>query len=98
MTFQEETTHDKLDEVLELVRENNRILRKMHRSLFWSQIFTYVYWLIILGVAGWSYYYFQPYMTKYISTYQSSMEKMSSLDQQTKDFPSDIQGILDKVN
>ena len=97
MTFQEETTHDKLDEVLELVRENNRILRKMHRSMMWSQIFTYIYWLIILGVAGWSYYHFQPYITKYVSTYQSIMEKISSLDQQTKAFPSDIQGILDKV-
>jgi cation transport ATPase len=97
MSFQEETTHDKLDEVLELVRENNRILRKMHRSMVWSQIFTYVYWMIILGVAGWSYYHFQPYVVKYISTYQSIMESLNSLDAQTRAFPSDIRGILDKV-
>ena len=97
MSLPEETTHDKLDEVLDLVKENNRILRKMHRSMMWSQIFTFIYWAIILGVAGWSYYYFQPYLQKYVSAYQSIIQNIGSLDNQSKAFPGNISNILDKV-
>lgn len=88
---------DKLDEMLELTRENNRILRSMHRRMLWSQIFTFFYWLIILGVAGWSFYFLQPYMTKYINTYQTIMKQIDSLDKQTKALPGNIQSVLDKV-
>ena len=88
---------DKMDELLDLTRENNRILRGMHRRMFWSHIFTYVYWLIILGVAGSTYYFFQPYVQKYISTYQTIMHTLDRLDTESKSLPSNLQGILDKV-
>ncbi len=88
---------DKIDELLELTRENNRILRSMHRRMIWSQIFTFVYWLIILGVAGASFYFFQPYINKYMNTYQTIMHSIDQLDKQSKSLPSNIQGVLDKV-
>lgn len=93
----EELTHDKLDQVLELTKENNRILRSMHRRMIWSQIFSYVYWLIILGSIGWSYYYLQPYISKYMDTYQTIMGSLNTMEEQSKSFPTDLQGILEKV-
>jgi hypothetical protein len=97
MTPAQESEQSKLDEVLELTRENNRILRKMNRQMFWSQVLTYVYWFIILGLAGWSYYYFQPYVKRYVGTYQTIVENLEMIDRQSKDLPGDIQSILEKV-
>ncbi len=97
MAISEESAHDKLDEVLELVRENNQILRTMHRRMLWSQIFTFVYWVIILGIAGWAYYYFQPYVERYIHTYQAIVGNLEALDSQGTDFPSELKSLLDKV-
>ena len=88
---------DKIDELLDLTRENNRILRSMHRRMLWSQIFTFIYWLVILGVAGWSFYYLQPYMTKYMNTYQTIMKQIDNLDKESKALPGNIQSVLDKV-
>ncbi len=89
--------HDKLDEVLTLTRENNRILRSMHRRMVWSQVLTFFYWLVILGVAGWSFYQLQPYIMKYMNAYQTIMKSIDNLDQQSKSLPNNLQGILDKV-
>ena len=92
-----ESEHDKLNTLLELTKENNRILRSMHRRMFWSQIFTIIYWLIILGVMGWSYYYLQPYFEKYLSTYQSIMKTLDNVQSQGSTLPTDFKGILEKV-
>jgi hypothetical protein len=93
----EELGHDKLDQLLELTKENNRILRSMHRRMIWSQVFSYIYWLIILGSIGWSYYYLQPYISKYMDTYQTIMSSLNTMETQSKSFPSDLQGLLEKV-
>ncbi len=89
--------HDKVDEILQLTRENNRMLRSMHRRMVWSQIFTFFYWLVILGVAGWSYYYFQPYLEKYLTTYQNVMKRFNDMETDSKALPTNFQGILDKM-
>ncbi len=93
----EQFDYDKIDEILDLTKENNRILRTMHRRMLWSQIFTFLYWLIILGVAGWSYYFFQPYLTKYMRSYETIMKSLDAIDQSGKSIPSNLQGLLDKV-
>ena len=93
----EEFSNDKIDEILNLTTENNRILRSMHRRMLWSQIFSYLYWLIILGVAGSAYYFLQPYMAKYLHTYESAVKMIDTLNEQSKSLPSNIGGLLDKV-
>ena len=90
-------SNDKIDQILELTKENNRILRTMHRRMLWSQIFTFLYWLVILGVAGWSYYLLQPYLTKYLHSYEAIMKAVDNMDQGGKLLPSNLQGLLDKV-
>lgn len=93
----EQFDYDKIDEILDLTRENNRILRTMHRRMLWSQIFTFIYWLVILGIAGWSYYFLQPYLTKYLNSYETIMNALDTMDQGGKALPSNLQGLLDKV-
>ncbi len=88
---------DKIDEILDLTRENNRILRSMHRRMLWSQVFTFLYWLVILGIAGWSYYFFQPYVVKYLHSYEVIMKSLDAVDQGGKSLPANIQELLDKV-
>lgn len=97
MLVTENPNHDKLEELLDLTRENNRILRSMHRRMIWSQVLSMIYWLIIVGAVGWSYYYFQPYFEKYLSTYQSIMKTLDSVQAQGAALPSDFKGILEKV-
>jgi uncharacterized membrane protein SpoIIM required for sporulation len=88
---------EKIDELLDLTRENNRILRTMHRRMLWSQIFSFIYWIIILGIAGWSYYLLQPYLTKYLHSYEVIMQSLDAMDSGGKSLPANLQGLLDKV-
>jgi hypothetical protein len=87
---------DKLDELLELSRENNKILRAMKRRAVWNQVMTIIYWLIILGVAGWSYYIIQPYLVKYLTAYESIMGSMNSLNDKTQNLP-DMNKLLQAI-
>ena len=86
--------YKKLDELLSLTRENNRILRKMHRGMIWGQVVTFIYWLIVLGVMGWSYYYFQPYFAKYISSYQKAVKTLDSIQKESSGVSGNIQMMI----
>lgn len=91
------TEHDKMDELLKLERDNNHILHKMRRGMIWSQIFTFFYWMVILGSIGWSYYYLQPYITKYWNTYQSMMKTLDSVEKTGQSFSNNLNGLLEKA-
>ncbi len=78
---------DKLDELLDLTRENNKILRSMHRRFVWGQVFTVLYWLVILGVAGWAYVYFQPYVAQYLDIYKTVMTTLEGIQEKSQSIP-----------
>ncbi len=73
----------KMDELLRLEQDNNHILHKMRRSMIWSHVFTFFYWLAILGVLGWSYYFVQPYVLKYWNVYQSAVKTLDGFQNAT---------------
>lgn len=79
---------DKLDELLDLTRENNKILRSMYRRQVWGQVMTVLYWLVILGVAGYAYIYFQPYVAKYMSAYKTIMGAIEGIGEKSRSLPS----------
>jgi hypothetical protein len=54
------TNQDKLDEMYHLVLENNEMLRGLQRRDRISKIFTFLYWVVILGALGGVYYYISP--------------------------------------
>lgn len=74
---------EKIDEVLNLTRENNKILRGMRRSQRLSSLFQMVYWLIILGIAFGAYYYIQPMIEPFLQIIDKTM--------------SDLQGVKDSL-
>lgn len=81
----------KVDELLELTRENNKILRSMRRTQRWSSLFTVVYWMIILGSIFGVYYYFQPTIQKYLKTFQTSIGIIQKFESAAGSIPTDLQ-------
>lgn len=92
-----ETEYDKIDELLELVKENNRILRAMYRKQVLGQVMTFLYWMIIIGAAGWAYYYTKPYLDQYIDMYQNIMRSIKTVEQTGASLPSDVNKLLESV-
>ena len=58
-----------LRRILETTQKNNKMLSSIKQSMLWSRIFTYVYWIIILGTAVGVYYYLQPYIDDLLKVY-----------------------------
>lgn len=55
----------------ELVKENNKLLKKMHRAQLWGTFFKIVWWAAIIGVPFFLYYYYVlPYQQQLLDTYQ----------------------------
>ena len=75
----EDDRDDQLEEILAVVKENNKILRKMHRTQVWSGVLRLMYWAVIIGASIGAWYYFQPILDDYMKTYQSLMGNMQDL-------------------
>ncbi len=88
-----ELDNQKIDELLDLTRENNKILRAMRRTQKWSSFFTFVYWMIILGSIFGTYYYFQPTIKKYMKTMQTSVDILQSFESKAGAIPTDLQSL-----
>ncbi len=83
----------KLDELLEVTHENNKILRGMLRAQRWSSLFTFVYWMIILGSIFGVYYYFQPIIQKYVKTVNTSVGIIQNFEKTAGSIPTDLQSV-----
>ena len=83
----------KIDELLELTKENNKILHGMRRTQRFSSFFTLVYWAVILGSIFGTYYYFQPTIQKYVKTIQTSMGIIQSFEKAAGSIPTDMQSV-----
>lgn len=84
---------NKLDELLELTRDNNKILHGIRRTQRWSSFFTVVYWAVILGSIFGTYYYFQPTIEKYMNVLQTSMGTIQKLQKSVSGIPTDTQAV-----
>lgn len=65
-------------ELLELARENNKMLHAMRRHQRWQSFFHMLYWLAIIGLSVGSYYFIQPYLKALTDTYQQVSDTSSS--------------------
>ncbi|HRY62227.1 MAG TPA: hypothetical protein P5056_00405 [Candidatus Paceibacterota bacterium] len=61
---------EKLDELLKLTKENNKILRGMRSSQRWASFFNYIYYALIIGSFIGAYYYLQPIVDKAMQSLQ----------------------------
>lgn len=87
----------KVDELLELTRENNKILHGMRRTQRWSSFFRFAYWAVILGSIFGTYYYFQPTVQKYMKTIQSSMGIIQKFESGVGSIPTDMQTVKNLI-
>jgi hypothetical protein len=52
---------EKMDELLDLTRENNELLHDLRGRARWALVFRVIYWSLILASVFGVYYYLQPY-------------------------------------
>lgn len=88
----------KIDELLELTRENNKILTGMRRAQRWGSFFRVVYWAVILGSIFGVYYYFQPTIQKYAKTLQTSIGIIQNFEKAAGSIPTDTQALKNLLN
>lgn len=64
---------EKLNEILAITKDNNKILHGMRRAQRWSSFFNFVYYALIIGSVAASYYYLQPMIDSALKSYQGLM-------------------------
>jgi hypothetical protein len=79
------TNEEKLDRMLKLTEENNKILRSLHRTQTVSSIIRILYWTLIIASLGGAYYFIKPLITSFTGNTGSMFEQMGSLKAQMPD-------------
>ena len=81
-------TDREMRELLELTRENNKLLHKMRRHAIIGSIMRLFYWTLILGGPIVLYYYFlQPYIDQLLEVYsgvQSGVDDVQKIGESVK--------------
>ncbi len=88
-----ELDSQKIDELLELTRDNNKILRSMRSTQRVGSFFTFIYWMVILGSIFGTYYYFQPTIQKYMKTMQTSVNILQNFEKQAGTVSTDMKAL-----
>ncbi len=79
--------NEELSEVLGLVKENNKILRKMQRASRFSSFMRYIYWILIIGSTASAYYYLQPYINQLLQIYDQLDSTVRSVNNKVNSLP-----------
>ncbi|MGM0482473.1 MAG: hypothetical protein ACQEP6_01245 [Patescibacteria group bacterium] len=80
----EEEVDERVEEIRELARENNKMLRKLYSAQRRSLIFTLFYWAVIVVLAVIAYIYIEPYLDRledlYTTAHEASKEAQEVLE------------------
>jgi len=74
-----------LHKTVELLEDNNKILRKIRRTMRIGTIAKIIYWTIIIGAAIGAFYFVQPYLDHLLEVYSglnNGVDNVKSLFQQ----------------
>ena len=92
-----ESEPEMLREILQLTRENNRMLHAMRRSAFLGGVFKIVLWLVFLLVPIWLYmHYLQPVVASMMDTMTQIQDMKTGGENQFKEFNSALQKLRDQ--
>jgi len=80
------TNQEKLEEIFEMTKENNDILRNLRRQQYIANAFRFLYWVVILVSLGGAYYYVKPA----IDSFNQNKTKMDNTLQQFNDLRSSL--------
>jgi len=56
---------------VEISEESLRILKKINRARIIGNVYSFLKWVIIIGVSAGAYYYLQPYLQKLMDTFNA---------------------------
>lgn len=70
---------DSQQELLELTRENNKMLKSLRAHNRWATFSHILYWLLIIATAVITFHYIQPYLTALIKAYNSLQGAVNSI-------------------
>lgn len=70
---------DKLNRTFELAEENNKMLKKIVRSMRWSRIFRIISALVVIGASIGIFYFLQPFFEQLGETYSTFRDSVNSL-------------------
>lgn len=87
MEIQKKTNEEKLDEMYRLTRENHEMLRSMRRQQTFATILRVLYWLVVLGALGSTYYFIKPVIDTFSSGGIQAGNTMASFSQLKDSFP-----------
>ena len=69
----------KIDEILELLEENNKMLRHIRGSQRRSQIFRLLYIVVIIALTAGAYYYINPYISQVMDAYSGIQDTLGGI-------------------
>lgn len=87
-------------EIEQLIRENNKMLKSLHRSMQTGRVMKAIYWLIILTLGIAAYMYIQPYIDTLLQTYGLIQDQSGQLQTIESNDPamSDINALIEQIN
>ena len=89
----------KIDEIYNLVRSNNKMLRSIKRAAFWGAIFKIVLYVALLGIPVYLYFtIFQPILSEVLNAYSQIQQAGEQIQGVTNTLPLDqLQGLLNNI-
>jgi hypothetical protein len=97
----DEETRGLLKEILDLSRENNKMLHGLHRAAVWGRLSRLIYWAIIIMLSIGLYNYLQPLLTSVLKGYQSMIDNAnaagSAVQNVTNADTTQIKSAIDKM-
>jgi hypothetical protein len=82
-----ETEGDSIKEILELTRENNKILQGMRNAARLARVWFIVRWVAIIVLAFIGYRFIQPYLDTLVKTYDSLVKGINDVRAATDQIP-----------
>jgi hypothetical protein len=70
-----------LEHTLSLAKDNNRMLKKLHRAMRWSRFFRLIYLVIIIAASVGAYYYVQPYLEQVSNAYNGFKGTLQNINE-----------------
>ena len=73
-----------LKKILDISEQNNKMLKKLHRAMWVKSVFSFIYWLLIIGAAVGAYYYIQTYLDQILEIYSGGASSIGDFLKQIK--------------
>jgi|GEM_PF-899680 len=71
----------KLDEIYDLVKDNNKMLHSVQSSRRWTKFWRAIYLLALIAITIVGYYYLEPYFKALQKTYTTLQQGVSEIQQ-----------------